>query len=178
MDCYKTSQLFCFIDKCLQNCGVSANSPQACLLTRLQLTWLLRVKLLKTCPLDWVDGFPLNSPEVTPPPHSNYKDRRSKCSLCPALSFYRLNMINTLTTCWHLWNILFSLSIEWQLLTYPPKPSFRQICWQLRSLIVHLLVDNMFVERLGFRRVMMMAFDAKVNIDFLFVDRLASCVVV
>ena len=49
---------------------------------------------------------------------------------------------------------------------------------QLRNLLVKLLVYNMFVERSGFRRVMMMAFDAKVNIDFLFVDRLASCVVV
>ena len=49
---------------------------------------------------------------------------------------------------------------------------------QLRNLLVKLLVYNMFVKRSGFRRVMMMAFDAKVNIDFLFVDRLASCVVV
>ena len=49
---------------------------------------------------------------------------------------------------------------------------------QLRNLLVKLITDNMFVERSGFRRVMMMVFDAKVNIDFLFVDRLASCVVV
>ena len=30
-------------------------------------------------------------------------------------------MINTLTTCWHLWNILFAPSIEWWLLTCRPK---------------------------------------------------------